>query len=73
MEETTEDTDTESTEVDICSLTEQESTPKVLPAMETEAAQLILIPDVGEELQACLRKAGAKVGLCWKYRVGCVT
>ena len=59
MEETTEDTDTESTEVDICSLTEQESTQKVLPALETEAAQLILVPDVGESYQLS-KEAGAE-------------
>ena len=57
-EETIEDTSTESTEFDICSLTEQEATPKILPAIETEAAQLILVPDVGESYQLS-KEAGA--------------
>ena len=59
IEETTEDTNAESTEVDICLLTEQESTRKVLPAIETEAAQLILVPDVGESYQLS-KEAGAE-------------
>ena len=59
MEDTTEDTNTESTEVDVCSLIEQESTSKVLPSIETEAAQLILIPDVGESYQLS-KAAGAE-------------
>ena len=59
MEDTTEDTNTESTEVDVCSLIEQESTSKVLPSIETEAAQLILIPDVGESYQLS-KEAGAE-------------
>ena len=47
-EDTTEDTNTDSTDSEICSLTEQDATSKVLPGTETEAAQLILVPDDGE-------------------------
>ena len=51
-EETAEDTETdepiEDSSVDECDLIDLDATPVALPSFEEEAAQLILIPDVGE-------------------------
>ena len=47
-EEPTEEEPTEEPEFDICTLSQQERVEYELPAMEEEAAQLTLIPGVGE-------------------------
>ena len=47
-EEPTEEEPTEEAEFDICTLSEQERVEYELPSMEEEAAQLTLIPGVGE-------------------------
>jgi len=67
-EENTEDTASETEETstdtvdsafDVCTLMDQEATQQALPATETEAAQLVLVPDVGESYQLT-KEAGAE-------------
>ena len=55
----TTETGYEEASIDVCTLPDQEATSSVLPALEAEAAQLILIPGLGESYQLT-KEAGAE-------------